>query len=56
MLGILKEYGISRVFVLGVGFSAPIGMPLTKDLLREANAVAETKPWHGEEGKLYPNG
>lgn len=56
MHGLLKEYGIRRVYILGAGFSAPLGMPLANDLLREVHAVASTKPWYGEDGKVSPHG
>lgn len=56
MRGLLSKYGIDRVYILGAGFSAPLGMPLTGELLREIHGVASRKPWYGEGGKPYPNG
>jgi|GEM_PF-3697684 len=43
MKGLLKDRGIKRVFILGAGFSAPLGMPLTPDLLKLTHNVAKTK-------------
>src|SRR3984893_3441015 len=51
MRGLLKAYGIKRVFILGTGFSAPLGLPLTRDLLRLAYGVAEGNPWYLEGGQ-----
>jgi hypothetical protein len=45
MGGLLAKHGKRRVFILGAGFNAPLGMPLTADLLREVHAVAAGKPW-----------
>jgi len=45
MRGLLKLYKIKRVFVLGAGFGAPLGMPLAPELLKAIHAVARTKPW-----------
>ena len=50
MNGLLAKHGKHRVFILGAGFNAPLGMPLTADLLREVHAVAATKPWRREGG------
>lgn len=55
MRGTLKTYGINKVFILGAGFSAPLGMPLTGDLLRLSYEVATQKPWY-DEGKPVPYG
>lgn len=56
MRGLLRLHGINRVYVLGAGFSAPIGMPLTGELLKEAHTIAGTKPWYGDGGAPSPNG
>lgn len=56
MHGLMKAYGINRVYVLGAGFSAPLGLPLTSRLLQLAHSVAATKPWYGEGGKPFPRG
>ena len=56
MRGLLKAYGINRVYVLGAGFSAPLGLPLTSRLLQLVHEVAATKPWFGDGGKPFPNG
>jgi hypothetical protein len=45
MGGLLSKHGKRRVFILGAGFKAPLGMPLTADLLREVHAVAADKTW-----------
>jgi hypothetical protein len=44
--GLLKLYGIRRVFIIGAGFNAPLGMSLTRDLLKAVHSVARTKRWH----------
>lgn len=56
MHGLLSLYGIHRVFILGAGFSAPLGMPLTDALLKEVHAVASKKTWYGDDDKPSPNG
>jgi len=56
MPGLLKKHGKRRVFILGAGFNAPVGMPLTADLLKEVHAVAARKPWQREDGKAAPHG
>lgn len=43
MRGLLKDRGIERIYILGAGFSAPLGMPLTNDLLKLTHAVARCK-------------
>lgn len=55
MGGLLKMYGIRRVFIIGAGFGAPLGMPLARDLLKDVYAVARTKRWQDENGPT-PNG
>lgn len=55
MGGLLKMYGIRRVFVIGAGFGAPLGMPLARDLLKDVYAVARTRRWQDENGPT-PNG
>jgi hypothetical protein len=44
MAQLLSTHGKHRVFILGAGFNAPLGMPLTADLLRQVHAVAAGKP------------
>ena len=56
MRGLLKSYGIKRVYILGAGFSAPLGLPLTRDLLRLVYGVAERKPWYLQGGNCSPHG
>ena len=51
--GLLKYYGIEKVFILGAGFSAPAGLPLTYELLRHIHAISSAKPWYGEGGMPY---
>lgn len=51
MPGLLARNGKRRVFILGAGFNAPLGMPLTAELLSEVHSVAARKPWHGRNGK-----
>jgi hypothetical protein len=34
-----------RLIVLGAGFTAPLGMPVTAELLAKAYAIAEQRPW-----------
>jgi hypothetical protein len=55
-MNIMHHYGIRRVCILGAGFSAPLGMPLTDDLLSLVHAVASTKPWYGDGGKAISHG
>ncbi|MEQ9299723.1 MAG: hypothetical protein RIF33_14215 [Cyclobacteriaceae bacterium] len=52
MKGLLKYYGINKVFILGAGFSRPAGLPLTSELLREIHDVSGVKPWHIGNGKM----
>jgi pimeloyl-ACP methyl ester carboxylesterase len=54
MAGLLKKHGKRRVFIIGAGFNAPLGMPLTSDLLKQVHAVAASKPWVLEDGKPAP--
>lgn len=56
MRGILRAYGKKRVFILGAGFSAPLGMPLTTGLLKGVHEVAASKVWYRENGEPSPNG
>lgn len=42
---LLRAHGKRRVVILGAGFNAPLGMPLTADLLSQVHAVAAGKPW-----------
>ncbi|TVR78450.1 MAG: hypothetical protein EA412_08410 [Chitinophagaceae bacterium] len=45
MRGLLKYYGIERIYILGAGFSRPAGLPLTCDLIKEVHKKSGTKPW-----------
>jgi hypothetical protein len=56
MKNLLHLYGIKRVFILGAGFSAPFGIPLTRQLLAHVFEIAKTKPWFIGDGKFSPNG
>lgn len=56
MRGTLKIYGIKKVFILGAGFSAPFGMPLTHELLALVYNIALEKQRFGEGGKPIPYG
>lgn len=56
MPALLKTHGKRRVFIVGAGFNAPVGMPLTRDLLRQVHAVAATKPWRRADGTPAPRG
>jgi hypothetical protein len=56
MAGRLEQCGKRRVFILGAGFNAPLGMPLTAQLLDEVYAVAARKPWRRHDGQLAPHG
>jgi hypothetical protein len=56
MKGLLKTYEIDRVYILGAGFSAPLGMPLTNELLDLIYKVAIKKPWYGDGGNHIPYG
>ncbi len=40
MKGFLNLSGINRIFILGAGFSAPAGIPLTHKLLKEIHSIA----------------
>ncbi|MFL6693708.1 MAG: hypothetical protein ACJ8GO_12180 [Ramlibacter sp.] len=46
----------SRVLLLGAGFTAAGGMPLTADLLVRAYEVARRRPWHGHDGRPAATG
>lgn len=52
----LRQRGTRRVVILGAGFNAPLGMPLTADLLRQVHAVAASKPWRLPDGRPAPFG
>jgi hypothetical protein len=52
MSGLLNKHGKRRVFILGAGFNAPLGLPLTVDLLKEVHAVAKRKPWRRQDGEF----
>lgn len=55
--GILTEnFKIKKIFILGAGFSAPAGLPLTNDILSLVHEVSSKKPWYGEKDYQYPNG
>ena len=56
MRGLLKDRGIKRVYILGAGFSAPLGLPLTRDLLKEIHQIASTKNWYNDKHHPYPEG
>ncbi len=56
MGGTLKLYGINRIFILGAGFSAPLGMPLTSELLGLVYKIAVKSPWYDEHSKSVPHG
>lgn len=56
MKGLLKYYGIKKVYILGAGFSAPAGLPLTHELLKHIHSISSSKPWYGDGGIPYPWG
>lgn len=56
MPAFLRQHGKRRVVILGAGFNAPLGMPLTADLLRQVHAVAASKPWRLPDGRPAPHG
>lgn len=45
-----------RLLVLGAGFTAPLGMPLTADLLASVWAIARQRPWRRPDGSSAPAG
>ena len=49
MHGIFKDRGIKRVFIIGAGFSAPFGMPLTDKILALVYEIALAQPLEGEQ-------
>lgn len=53
---LLRAHGKRRVVILGAGFNAPLGMPLTADLLRQVHAVAASKPWRLPDSPAAPFG
>lgn len=48
MRGLFKDRGIKRVYILGAGFSAPLGMPITNKLLKLTYDIARTKEWYSD--------
>ncbi len=51
MKGLLKDRGIKKVYIIGAGFSAPLGMPLMPEILKETYKVALTQDWTIERNK-----
>ena len=49
MKGYLNLNGINRIYILGAGFSAPAGFPLTKNLLKEVHHVASKQKFADDE-------
>ena len=45
MRGLLKDRGIKKIYIIGSGFSCPLGMPLMTDILKETYKVASTQEW-----------
>ncbi len=48
MKGYLNLNGISRIYILGAGFSVPAGFPLTNNLLKEVHHVASKQKFPDE--------
>ena len=48
MRGYLNDRGIKRIYILGAGFSCPLGMPLTSGVLKLTHDIAQTKSWDGQ--------
>lgn len=48
MEGFLNLSGITRIFILGAGFSAPSGIPLTNKLLKEVHSIASKEQFSDE--------
>jgi len=46
--GYLNLNGINRIYILGAGFSAPTGFPLTNNLLKEVHHVASQQMFSDE--------
>lgn len=53
---LLRAHGKRRVVILGAGFNAPLGMPLTAHLLSQVHAVAAGKPWRRPDGSAAAHG
>jgi hypothetical protein len=56
MRGLMRDRGIKRIYILGAGFSAPLGMPLTGKLLKLTHTIAQKKPWYDTNRNPYPRG
>ena len=50
MRGLLNSYGIENIYILGAGFSRPLGLPLTSELFGLVYDIAKSKEWF-DDGK-----
>lgn len=56
MRDFLNYYNISRLYILGAGFSAPANLPLAEELLPLVHKTASRQLWYGEGGVPFSKG
>lgn len=52
MRGCVNSSGINRIFILGAGFSAPAGFPLTSELLRHVHVAASRNAYNNGQSRF----